>query len=121
MAAPSQQPLCKLYAAKWRLVYAEAAVSCAEELHKEPKWLLSLSRAADGGPREGWSGGQWGPLQRLRHWLKSMPKMSRLLNTLIAQLDSLLTPSKVCSHLLHNMWECELSLSNRGQLCRHRY
>ena len=43
-----------------------------EEMRKDPKWVLSLAKAADGGSQEGWCKGEKGAAHKLGLLLKAL-------------------------------------------------
>lgn len=65
------------------------------EICQEPKWVLSLAKAADKGSAEGWCGGQRGPPQRLRQWLKLLTKSKHLSAGTVSHIERYFSPQKV--------------------------
>ena len=57
-------------------------MSCLSNLQTDPKWTLSLAKAAEGA----WCNGERGPPQRLRQWLKALAKTKHLSGASISQI-----------------------------------
>ena len=75
--------------------HAEAAVATMEELRRNLAWHPILVRAAGEGAEDGWCGGQRGPPQRLRQWLKALSRTRHLSPATIAQVEICFSAEKV--------------------------
>ena len=66
-----------------------------DEMRKDPKWVLSLAKAADARSKEGWCRGQRGPPQRLRLSLKALAKTDALGAENVAKIEACFSAEKV--------------------------
>lgn len=66
-----------------------------DEMRKDPKWVLSVAKAADARSKEGWCRGQRGPPQRLRLSLKALARTQALGADGVCKIESCFSAEKV--------------------------